>query len=67
MHSPPFRQGLSTKHLLVRFERFIEELLDRFEQLLLLSRFYLARSKVTMLRVIPLSAQLGMTRHGVRT
>lgn len=28
---------------------------------------YFARSNVIMLRVIPLSAQLGITRHGVRT
>jgi len=28
---------------------------------------YFARSNVIMLRVIPLSAQFGITRHGVRT
>jgi hypothetical protein len=28
---------------------------------------YFVRSNVTMLRVIPFSGQLGITRHGVRT
>jgi hypothetical protein len=31
------------------------------------SAVYFARSKVTILRVIPLSAQFGITRHGVNT